>query len=118
MQGVVSTVTVDAHCDNQQMIQGVERIKQLHTLADNMPLDPGQRQALKGIMASYPTVFAMDLDPFTTSEKFSHTIRLSNEDVVYQRPYPVPQKYHSAVRSQISEMLRSNIIEPSISAYM
>ena len=53
----------------------------------------------------------------TTTSTVRHTIRLKENKIIQQRPYPISPKYKDVLYTQINDMLQAGIIEPSDSEY-
>jgi len=46
-----------------------------------------------------------------------HDIRLTSNDPIRKRPYPVPQAFKETMREEVDKMIEADIIEPSYSPY-
>ena len=77
-------------------------------------LTPVQRQELEQLVAEYQEIFT-DRPYATTLEE--HSIELTTEEPIRQKPYPVPYAMREAVQKEIKAMLDYDVIERTDSPY-
>ena len=95
-----------------------ERITELHKIVDKM-FKPGTKENkfMKTQVNDMPSIFGLDDEPLNISPMFVYKIKLTSEDPVYRKAYPVPIKFQEQLEQQIEEMLLQGIIEQSASAF-
>ena len=76
--------------------------------------DPVFRDQLQQLVYQYPDVFT-DIPNRTNLEEC--TIELDTDDPIRVKPYPVPFALREAVEKEVQDMLKLDVIEPSVSSY-
>ena len=92
-------------------------LKQKESVLDisiNTNLNSNQKTEIHGLVDSFSDIFS-DLPAKTNAIK--HTIKVSSEEPVKLKPYPLPFSSEQVVREEINNMLLNDVIEPSDSPY-
>ncbi|KAI5626698.1 hypothetical protein C0J50_13742 [Silurus asotus] len=78
---------------------------------------PEQQVRLKAVLNKYSSVFAMEDDELGYTDKVQHEIHLT-DDVPINQPYRrIPPNQYQEVREHITKLLKSGVIQESMSAY-
>ena len=80
----------------------------------NGDLTAEQQKELRGVLSSFPDVLT-DVPGRTTL--MSYDIKLSTQEPVRKKPYPIPQALREEMAKDVQAMLDADIIEASDSAY-
>jgi len=100
---------------SKPLLSREEKIKNLLRIKH---LNSEERKALINICTEYSDVFHLEGDPLTHTTKIEHEIiTKTNSSSVNVRPYRLPEKHKTEVNRQIKEMLKHEIIRPSISQW-
>lgn len=65
---------------------------------------------LRNVVDQYPGVFVTREEPVTVTPYCMCTIRQTDDEVIWGKPYPTPVKYHDEINKQIK-------MEESVSAW-
>ena len=80
-------------------------------------LTRGQVEELKQLLAQYDEVLAKHEYDFGQTSLVKHTIPLTEEQPIKQRPYRIPYNLQSTVQEQVKAMEEQNIIRKSASPW-
>lgn len=72
---------------------------------------------LTELCTEYEDIFALPTDKVTANNFYKQKLRIKDEVPVYIKNYRIPQTHKSEINKQVTELLKNNIIEPSISEY-
>lgn len=115
------TFTEDIHVSHpdevidQQTVKNV--LQELGIKIENDKLTLAQRTQLENLIAKYRHVFAKELTEMTGTDIHMHHIETYDETPIMQRPYRASPQVKKEIARQISELLKSGIIEPSTSLW-
>jgi len=88
-----------------------ETYKDVHV---NTELSDSQKRELLALLQEFQNIFS-DLPGITDTAE--HRIQLTDNNPIRCKPYPIPYALRDVVKSEIDEMCRLGIIEPSESPY-
>ena len=92
-----------------------ERLKTLNNLRLDH-LNKEERKTIIELCKEYSDVFYIEGEPLTCTNTVTHQIATqANSAPVNVRPYRLPEKHKDEVNRQVQEMLKNEIIRPSIS---
>ena len=95
-----------------------ERIIELHKIVDKLfKVGTKENKFMKRQVNDMPAIFGLDDEPLEISPMFVYKIKLTSEEPVYRKPYPIPIKFQEELEHQIEDMLLQGIIEQSASAF-
>ena len=91
-----------------------KEIKTYRDVSISDELTEEHRKEVRELLAKYPDVLTSA--PGKT-ELLEHDIKLSTAEPVRSKAYPIPYKTRGIIESEIYEMIKLGVIEPSISPY-
>ena len=80
----------------------------------NPDLSPEQKSDIQSLLEEFHTVFS-DVPAMTNC--IEHVIKLSSNEPIKLKPYPLPFTSQQVVRDEVCSMLELDVIEPSDSPY-
>ncbi|KAL4083052.1 hypothetical protein QTP88_028382 [Uroleucon formosanum] len=81
-------------------------------------MDNEQRQSILEICEHYQDIFYLTGDTLTCTDTLTHKINIpENQEPIYKRPYRLPHAQMAEIDSQIKQMEKDDIIEPSFSPW-
>ncbi|KAL4152823.1 hypothetical protein QTP88_000656 [Uroleucon formosanum] len=81
-------------------------------------MDNEQRQSILEICEHYQDIFYLTGDTSTCTDTLTHKINIpENQEPIYKRPYRLPHAQMAEIDSQIKQMEKDDIIEPSFSPW-
>ncbi|KAL4083100.1 hypothetical protein QTP88_028430 [Uroleucon formosanum] len=81
-------------------------------------MDNEQRQSILEICEHYQDIFYLTGDTLTCTDTLTHKINIpENQEPIYKRPYRLPHAQVAEIDSQIKQMEKYDIIEPSFSPW-
>ncbi|KAL4085097.1 hypothetical protein QTP88_027389 [Uroleucon formosanum] len=81
-------------------------------------MDNEQRQSILEICEHYQDIFYLTGDTLTCTDTLTHKINIpENKEPIYKRPYRLPHAQMAEIDSQIKQMEKDDIIEPSFSPW-
>lgn len=93
------------------------RMKSKESMKDvrlNLTLTEEQQQQLKRILRNYKDILT---DLPGTTDMGEHVIKLTTEQPLRMKPYPLPHSLRDTVKKEVQDMLKMDIIERSDSPY-
>jgi len=84
---------------------------------ENSNIDNGQKQQLKQLLKKYQKVVAKHEFDLGQTSIIKHSIPMTNEAPIKQRPYRIPYSLQDTVKQQVKEMAEHNIIRESTSPW-
>lgn len=76
-----------------------------------------QAQAIQKLCLEYKDIFYCEQLPLTFTNQVKHTIRTTNEDPIYIKPYRQPQVITDEINRQVDKLLTDNVIQESHSPW-
>ena len=116
----VAAITLDSDDEeeeNNPMVLGLEKTQKVQTFRDvniNPNLSEDQKSQVLNLLEEYEEIFSSM--PGTTN-LIEHDIKLSSDEPIQSKPYPVPYAMLDDMKKEIDEMLRLKVIEVSDSPY-
>jgi len=108
-------------CDAQQTItqnDKITRVNKIKQLIRSDHMDNEQRQSILEICEYYQDIFHLTGDTLTYTDTLTHKIKIpENQEPIYKRPYRLPHAQMAEIDSQIKQMEKDDIIEPSFSPW-
>ena len=93
----------------QEIQQHIEEV-------DTGDLAPNQRQRLLDLISAYPECFSWNGE-LGTCDLLEHHIELTSNKPVRRPAYQVAQTQREVIETEVREMLKKGVIEPSVSPY-
>lgn len=78
---------------------------------------PEERARVLELIFKYTDVFAKDTTQLQGTNLLEHEIHLTDEKPIKLRPYSVPHALKPVLKEQVAQLLESDVIQPSSSAY-
>lgn len=72
---------------------------------------------LFALCAEYTDIFALPEDPMTVNNFYKQKLRSKNDTPVYAKNYRLPKIQRAEIDTQVSKLLKNNLIEPSTSSF-
>jgi hypothetical protein len=111
----MASAILDAEVDDAEICTFQPCQKETLTDVDiNPELSETQKEEVKQLLQEFSDVFT-DIPNYT--DLGEHQIKLTSQDPVYQKLYPLPFALRETLSKEIDDMLKLNVIEPSTSAY-
>lgn len=82
---------------------------------DHIP--PDYKQKLIDLCLKYNDVFALKGDTLTCNNFYKQSINLNDRNPVYIKNYRIPEVQRNEISNQVENMLKNEIIRPSVSPY-
>ncbi|XP_038052264.1 uncharacterized protein LOC119724977 [Patiria miniata] len=114
------SVIVDGECDeegdNESLLHSpvLEATESVDDVLIDHELTKQQRQEVRIVLSEYPNVLT-DLPGRTTVGE--HDIKLTSNDPIRFKPYPLPFAMRDTVDEEVAQMQKLEVIEPSQSPY-
>ncbi|KAL4118953.1 hypothetical protein QTP88_011831 [Uroleucon formosanum] len=95
-----------------------KRINEIRKSIRSDHMDNEQRQSILEICEHYQDIFYLTGDTLTCTDTLTHKINIpENQEPIYKRPYRLPHAQMAEIDSQIKQMEKDDIIEPSFSPW-
>jgi hypothetical protein len=78
-------------------------------------LEKDQKDALKEVLLKHHNVFAWDEETLGRTTLLEHTVPTGDHPPIVQYQYPIPAVAKEAMREQVDDMVRNNIVRDSSS---
>ena len=114
---MVNSVVIDCSTDEQGEISDMPNVQAKEGPSDvdiSTDLSQDQQDQVRDILSSFPDVLT-DLPGYTNI--LQHDIKLSTDIPVRMKSRSIPYSMIDTVNQEVDQMLKRNIIEPSISPY-
>jgi hypothetical protein len=110
----------DIHSENNSTnldeLNRKSKIKSL-ILENNSKINNKAKEKLVNLIDKYSDVFALNEEQLTSNNFYKQKFRVSDDIPVYIKNYRTPNSQKSELNSQVENLLKNNIIEPSMSEY-
>ena len=80
----------------------------------NPELNPQQRLEVESLLSEYSSILT---DKPGRTDLIQHSIELTSNEIIRNKPFPCPRHLRKDFQEQIDQMLKDDIIEPSVSEY-
>lgn len=94
-----------------------ERFERLISKINLDDLSESHRKEIVTILKKYQSTFHLEDEDLTTNNFYKQKINLEDKSPVYIKNYRLPQAHKEEINAQVQDLLKSRVIEPSVSPY-
>jgi hypothetical protein len=80
-------------------------------------IDPKLKFKFEKIITENTNIFALEDEPLTTNNFYKQKLRVTDNVPVYTRNFRTPFALKDELNNQVKDLIKNNVIEPSISEY-
>ena len=99
---------------NPAITPSLERKETIDDVHISHDLSEEEKKQLKDLWREYQDIFS-DIPQVTNV--IEHKVVTKTEEPIYKRPYPIPYTLRDKVKTEIDNMIKAGIVEPSDSPY-